>query len=192
MLAARYGSGVRMYLIHSYPTGRWCYGYGSYYSLGNAGVARDFRYVVESTLDVGEQRFVVNDMVLANYTATDELDTGLPLYLFAMNFNGTATAGSSAKLYECKIYFDDVLQRHFVPCIQDSNSEVGLYDLVSESFFGNGGTGTFTAGDPVQPGTIISAVDTTYTAGNGISIVDGAVSIEDGVILNCGTSNTIV
>lgn len=30
------------------------------------------------------------------------------------------------------------------------------------------------------------------TAGNGISIVDGAVSVEDGVILNCGTSNTVV
>lgn len=30
------------------------------------------------------------------------------------------------------------------------------------------------------------------TAGNGISIVNGAVSIEDGVILNCGTSSTVV
>lgn len=32
-----------------------------------------------------------------------------------------------------------------MPCISDSG-EVGLYDLVSASFFGNAGTGTFTAG----------------------------------------------
>ena len=34
----------------------------------------------------------------------------------------------------------------FVPCMKMSNQQAGLFDLVSERFFGNDGTGEFIAG----------------------------------------------
>lgn len=57
-------------------------------------------------------------------------------------YNGAAQSG---KIYFCKIYKSDVLVRDFVPCINTSG-EVGLYDLVDKQFYGNAGTGTFSAG----------------------------------------------
>lgn len=68
--------------------------------------------------------------------------------LFAYKYNGAEVLGkSSMRLYECKIYDDDktTLLRHFIP-VRNSNNEVGLYDLVYGRFYGNDGTGSFTAG----------------------------------------------
>ena len=53
-----------------------------------------------------------------------------------------------AKLYSCQMYFDTTLIRDFVPCINPTGT-VGLFDLVEEKFYGNAGTGTFTAGPAV-------------------------------------------
>ena len=70
------------------------------------------------------------------------------LALLANNQNGNITWFASAKLYSCQIYDNGTLVRDFVPCI-NASGEVGLYDLVGKQFYGNAGTGTFTAG-PVK------------------------------------------
>lgn len=56
---------------------------------------------------------------------------------------------TSAELYSLKMYADGVALRDFIPCINPSG-EIGLYDLVSETFFGNSGTGTFLAGAEIS------------------------------------------
>ena len=66
------------------------------------------------------------------------------MYIF--NFQPTDSRSTSAKLYEFKIYSEDVLVRNFVPCIRKSDEEIGLYDLVTNKFFENKGTVAFTAG----------------------------------------------
>ena len=53
---------------------------------------------------------------------------------------------ASAKLYYAKYYNGSTLSRDFIPCKRNSDSAIGLYDLVSDTFFENAGTGTFTAG----------------------------------------------
>ena len=72
-------------------------------------------------------------------------------YLFAVN-NGSTTAQytSQMKLFSCKIYDDGVLIRDFYPCKNPAGT-VGLYDIVSNVFYGNAGTGTFTAGPEIVP-----------------------------------------
>lgn len=66
-----------------------------------------------------------------------------------------ATGGSSSasriagRLYGLKIYDKDnnnQLVRNFVPCYRNSDKEIGLYDLISNTFFTNEGTGDFTYG----------------------------------------------
>lgn len=72
----------------------------------------------------------------------------LNLYLCAVNNNGRVAYFSSLIFYSCQIYDNGTLVRDFVPCINADNA-VGLYDLVNDQFYGNAGTGTFTAGDAV-------------------------------------------
>lgn len=53
---------------------------------------------------------------------------------------------TSAELYLLKMYTDGVLVRDFVPAKRLSDNAIGLYDIATNSFFSNSGTGTFTAG----------------------------------------------
>ena len=68
------------------------------------------------------------------------------LFLFARNTNGTLNYYAIAKLYFCRIYDNGTLVRDFIPCI-NASGEVGLYDLVTQAFYGNDGTGTFTGSE---------------------------------------------
>lgn len=68
------------------------------------------------------------------------------IYIFGTNKAGTAGDPSSARLYSCKIIKDDETVRNYIPAKRNSDGAIGMYDLVSKSFFTNAGTGTFTAG----------------------------------------------
>ena len=52
---------------------------------------------------------------------------------------------AAIRVYFLKIYNEGVLVRWFVPVRRDSDGEVGMYDLVNESFYANAGTGSFIA-----------------------------------------------
>lgn len=54
----------------------------------------------------------------------------------------------SANLYSAQIYASGTLVGNYVPCTNPSGA-VGVYDLVSNKFYANAGTGTFTAGPAV-------------------------------------------
>lgn len=70
-------------------------------------------------------------------------------------FYGEAQIG---KLYSLRIKNVDTTVRDFIPCINPSGV-VGLYDLVEKQFYGNAGTGTFTAGPVVAPPSIFVNID---------------------------------
>lgn len=90
------------------------------------------------------------DKVVINndtWAVTEEVfSTNCPMYIFAMNTNGTigTRAVSGTRLY----YFiikkkDGTILKNFRPYI-DSNGNIGLYDLVSQTVVYNQGTGTLT------------------------------------------------
>lgn len=72
------------------------------------------------------------------------------LFLFANNNNGTVAGHGIAKLYSCQIYDNGTLVRDYIPCAT-SAGVAGLYDLVTQSFHGNAGTGTFAHGAVIEP-----------------------------------------
>lgn len=78
--------------------------------------------------------------------AESTFQMSLYMPLLCRNANGTYNAYISARLYSCQIYDDGTLVRDFVPCI-NASGEVGLYDLVTQAFFGNAGTGVFTGSE---------------------------------------------
>lgn len=68
--------------------------------------------------------------------------------LVQVNLRLLGCGGTDPNLYfskgmgETLIYVNDVLVRDYTPCT-NANNEAGMYDRVSETFFGNDGTGYF-------------------------------------------------
>lgn len=89
-----------------------------------------------------------------------------PFYLFGWHTDRY----NSSRLYSAQLYYDGVLVRHYVPCIHPSG-EVGLYDLIMATFYGNNGTGVFTSGTPtVELPDGYTQVD--YIASTGTQYID--------------------
>lgn len=67
------------------------------------------------------------------------------VYLFAQNQDNAPKWQCKAEIYSCNISTAVGKVRDFIPCKNPSGT-VGLYDLVEGQFYGNSGTGAFTAG----------------------------------------------
>ena len=93
-----------------------------------------------SKLRFGKGNVYLDDELLYNYSQT--FSTSSMFYLF---FANGADRHGSFQLEYCKIYQNDDLVRDFVPML-DSNNEICLYDKVSETYFYNQGSGSFTSG----------------------------------------------
>ena len=96
------------------------------------------------SLDFDKTKVTMNGEMLT--FSAQEFLAPVNLFLFARNTNGTLNYYAIAKLYFCRIYDNGTLVRDFVPCI-NASGEVGLYDLVTQAFYGNDGTGTFTGSE---------------------------------------------
>ena len=58
----------------------------------------------------------------------------LTMYLFALNFKGTAQYQSASKVYYCKIWSDSFLVRDFIP-VKDKQGVSCMYDKISRNLF---------------------------------------------------------
>ena len=118
---------------------------------GNSGVATaGTKYRIKSHLDVGDQWYTVETFQNGNWSApvrverayANPVDTGLPLYLFAVNFDGVPRYLGQSRVYKLKFWEKQPngsykLTREFVPCMKDGKAM--LWDRVSETFFRNRG-----------------------------------------------------
>lgn len=147
-------SGGYFYPITS--NGAWAYCFGS--KLAESSVNTSGRILMDSnknTLYVNGSEIVVTN---------NQFSGACPIFLFALNQSGTASFRSSYRLYSCKIYDNNVLVRDYIPFRY--NGEVGLWDRVSNTFYGNSGSGVFTAG----PEAVYERVE--YIQSSGTQYVD--------------------
>lgn len=107
------------------------------------------------------------------YTDTQAFDSNAKeLYLMAVNNNGSASdIGNGVRLYSFKIYESSSLLHNYIPCYRNSDNEVGLYDLITNTFLTNAGTGSFTYGS-IAP-TPSSPIPINNVSGNNNVIVCG-------------------
>lgn len=88
------------------------------------------------------------------YVTVDTLTKTRPSTTFSLGEiwlfrrNDSTTYDSSIEMGEYLMYDGAEQRRRFVPAIY--NSQVGMWDTVSNSFFGNQGTGSFIAGEPKE------------------------------------------
>ena len=91
----------------------------------------------------------VNDNLMVSPSI---LSFDCPNYMYIFTGNGYSQASSQPSRYRLhyfKIWNNDSLVRDFVPCYRKSDSVIGLYDLVSQTFFINQGSGSFIKGGDV-------------------------------------------
>lgn len=76
--------------------------------------------------------------ISGDYTATNDI------LLFARSMsNGSVIAHASQTLYGAKIWKNNVLVRNFVPAKRKTDNVLGLLDTITNTFYENQGTGTF-------------------------------------------------
>lgn len=112
----------------------------------------------------------------------------LSLYLFAQHTASGASNYAKVRCYSRQVYKNGALVRDYIPCKTDGE-EIGLWDDVNSVFYGNAGTGTFTAGPEVGVATpenfrLSSSTDDSATLA--WDAVDGATGYKlyrDGVLI---------
>lgn len=129
-----------------------------------------------------------------NFAANDANSLNYSIYLFRLNHEGNVYSETSSvpgtKLHSFKIIENGVVVRDFVPCLRETDSVAGLYDVLDDdpptAFYVNadtsgsgsfgyeakaaGGTTLTVTGQPVQPGTPYPSY--------------GITNIEEGVAIN--------
>ena len=132
--------------------GEWRWKFGSN---GNAwlttGVASDLnRHKVE----INNGNLYLDDVVIGSTTVTTfQLTDNIGLFCFIQNGSqGGSSSGEYmfGKFYSFKIYDNGTLVRDFVPCTRDSDSKVGMYDIVGGAFYSSANAYTFVAGPAVN------------------------------------------
>lgn len=66
------------------------------------------------------------------------------IYLFGLNQSDTfIQSGRGCAIFKMVFYDGNTRIANFVPCVRKSDSEPGMYDTVSKTFYTNAGTGEF-------------------------------------------------
>jgi len=110
----------------------------------------DYTFLLRSV--PGDYLLTVNGVTSISSTGTGSSPDINAYILGGRNATGGSTInGMSGICYYFKIYEGTTLVFDGVPCLSSSGG-AGMYDTVSGRFFGNSGTGSFTAGPVVQSG----------------------------------------
>ena len=134
-----------------------CFGYNvfkggdNYGHHANDGFVQNKRYVGYNRMRDGSQNTYMNGLHAHHGDIAGEYDTGLNMYIFSMNHDGTAKYFSRMRLYAARFWTGGGAQlvRDFVPAKRTSDGVLGLYDKVNGNFHEKQGSGSFNAGAKV-------------------------------------------
>ncbi len=111
--------------------------------------------VPDSYMGTTDVNFLDNGMYDCRRDRVGSLDalvaqTG-SFWLFAGNmaYAGGSTIYGKCRIREVRISSGKSIVKHFVPARRDSDSVLGMFDLIGGEFYTNAGTGTFIGGEPV-------------------------------------------
>ena len=106
-------------------------------------------------------------------------------------YSSSASEYARGKLYSAKIYDGNTLVRNFIPC-KNPDGVIGMWDDVNSVFYGNAGTGNFTAGAEVK-GSHKTLIDgTAYVVKGGRELIAGTgYGCKAGKTLIGGTAFTV-
>lgn len=123
-------------------------------TIGSAWFGYKDKYTNGGTISKESSNIVVEVFI---YFDSDSINVTINGYTFSRtgvkSQAGLCSLLTGGQFYakNCRLYYCEIIDkdnekvRNLIPCINPSN-EVGMYDLVSQQFFGNSGAGEFIAG----------------------------------------------
>ena len=95
-------------------------------------------------------------------------------YLFARYYNNSYGYGFKGSCRKFKVIRDNEVICDMIPVKRLSDDEIGMYDFISDTFYGNLGTGSLTATNPINDLELyIDGTTETVSIGKGFNDVDG-------------------
>lgn len=134
---------------------------GSTFNVITLSIAQNTKYVLDCRSENGALTVTINGITY-NGTYTGDLLSTRSIMLFSNNLaNNISLQAISARVSKFIVYDNGILVRDIIPSINAAGT-VGLYDLVTSTFYANSGSGAFTAGPaiprPSAPGSVRTAV----------------------------------
>lgn len=106
--------------------------------------------VHEITVDGTNNKVFVDGSQTNTISTTHTNTSNYPMYILQLNNAGTLYATySNENIYYLYSIENGAIVRYFVPC-KNSNNVAGMYDVLTDTFYGNAGTGTFTQGSEIE------------------------------------------
>ena len=106
-------------------------------------------YNYEGIYNSGNQQININGLTYSSsFSGSISGLGGIYYQLFAFYRGNVGTTGN-LRLYNLSIANGNTIYRKFIPCKRNSDNAIGMYDLVTNDFFGNSGTGVFATGAEV-------------------------------------------
>ncbi len=134
-------------------TNMWEYRDNTAWVSSTSSTSANTKYDVEFYYGRSNQYLKVNNEIVVSSTHSfTNATSSINAYIFGRNNNNSVQANAYIKLYSMKIYSNEVLVRNFIPCYRNSDNEIGLYDLVNNTFYTNAGTETFAKGNDIPNG----------------------------------------
>lgn len=126
---------------------QFCYGFLNNYSESLWAYSLNTKYTWDVSWVSWNMYFKCDWVTKASSTSTWSVGTDSHLLIFASAWTDDTdfTPYSWAKIYSHKIYNSSwTLVRNLVPCYRKSDGEIWMYDTVTDTFYTNSWTGTFT------------------------------------------------
>ena len=99
--------------------------------------------------DIPNKSVSVGQYTSVSTSADTLLGSNHSILILARNDNSAPTSHfATGKLYAFKWYENNKIVMDLIPC-KNPNNEIGLYDIIGGTFFGNSGTGDFVAGNEI-------------------------------------------
>lgn len=140
--------------------------YKSYYGGASVEFGASVSYADTVTIERVGNVITIGENSLTNTATTFACTTSL--YLFAHNNGGALANKASFRMHSCQIYEKDTIVRDYVPCKNESGV-VGLYDLVSATFYADAAGGAFVAGEDVGNTSVARKVKKGYIGIDGLA-----------------------
>ena len=123
---------------------------GVSYYLGEVNTSYNTIYDIDITANNGSVTGNYCGYTL-NTTYNGSVGNNLSIYIFCNHVNNQQTNRDRcyARFYKFEIYSGGEQRFNGIPCYRKSDNKPGMYDLVTNTFFTNAGTGEFTLGADV-------------------------------------------
>lgn len=106
------------------------------------------------------------------HSAGVNFNTSLKMLIGAWSYNASTTRHGIQKIYYVKASVKGVDAFEMIPCYRKSDGVVGMYDLVSKTFYTNAGTGDFACGPDVG-GLTVNLLPSALTPDDTTTVFDG-------------------